>query len=33
MVEIGVNAVAGSNGMVLSSALLSAIPLENTNSV
>ena len=32
-VEIGAKAVTGSNGMVLISALLSAIPLDITNSV
>ena len=33
MVETGVKAVTGSNGMVLSSDFDSAMPLENTNSV
>ena len=33
MVEIGENAVTGSNGIDLSSDFDSAIPLENTNSV
>ena len=33
MVEIGANAVTGSNGIDLSSDFDSAMPLENTNSV
>ena len=33
MVEIGVKAVTGSNGMVLSSDFDSAMPLDSTNSV